>query len=165
MVISKPLLKILVNSGPRECEWTSLYLLRCRGFAVISLMSRWAGNKECLFSILLPWLIFLIIFMDVYLVYCCWLVSTVTRPHVSTDLKTHYVWYVSFTGQSYFDNVVPYEQSFCNIPLVIQGEWFSRENGGNTLTVISSTGFSNRGRCLGMTSYNSDNFTFLLNDG
>uniref|UniRef100_T1J8A6 Uncharacterized protein n=1 Tax=Strigamia maritima TaxID=126957 RepID=T1J8A6_STRMM len=50
----------------------------------------------------------------------------------------------------------------CDIPKVIRGHWFSRENGVNTVTEFDSNSMTNRGTCLDISNTNNDNFTFVF---
>lgn len=60
--------------------------------------------------------------------------------------------------------VVPIRDELCQIPHVVQGEWYSREDGQNVITRIGSSDIDNRGRCLAMASepHSSDNYTLVL---
>lgn len=68
-------------------------------------------------------------------------------------------------GQYYGQDVIAIQRQLCDIPQTLQGEWFSREDGENVYTVITSDSLSNRGRCLQMHSTNYDNFTLVLQQG
>ncbi len=68
-------------------------------------------------------------------------------------------------GQYYGQDVIAIQRQLCDIPQTLQGEWFSREDGENVYTVITSDSLSNRGRCLHMHSTNYDNFTLVLQQG
>src|SRR5256885_2322687 len=52
--------------------------------------------------------------------------------------------------------------SLCNIPPTIHGEWFSRENGVNTYTVIDGQMVNTHGRCVESESRRTDNITLVL---
>lgn len=53
-------------------------------------------------------------------------------------------------------------QKRCHIPETIQGDWYSREDGENTYTMIDSESMNIRGRCLDILNTNNDNFTFVF---
>ncbi|KAK4875987.1 hypothetical protein RN001_012409 [Aquatica leii] len=50
----------------------------------------------------------------------------------------------------------------CNIPVILQGTWFSRENGRNTFTELDATSMSRRGRCLAMKEEFHVNYTLIF---
>ena len=49
----------------------------------------------------------------------------------------------------------------CHIPLTLQGEWFSREQGENVITNIESNFVSTYGNCITMQQTLNDNFTII----
>ncbi|CAN8028713.1 unnamed protein product, partial [Ixodes persulcatus] len=51
------------------------------------------------------------------------------------------------------------------MPQTLHGEWYSKEYGDDTYTVIDNEGMSNRGRCLFLTISTNDNFTIIFDKG
>nr|XP_018912067.1 PREDICTED: uncharacterized protein LOC109040545 [Bemisia tabaci] len=52
--------------------------------------------------------------------------------------------------------------SECEIPVVLQGTWYARENGNDTRTEINADTVDNRGRCINIKEDYHANFTFVL---
>lgn len=50
----------------------------------------------------------------------------------------------------------------CRIPTVIQGAWFSIENGRHAEITLDADSMTDRGKCIDVTSDNNDNFTFVF---
>ncbi|XP_064476465.1 uncharacterized protein LOC135390623 [Ornithodoros turicata] len=50
----------------------------------------------------------------------------------------------------------------CRIPETLQGEWYSKEYGDDTNTVIEETSVNNRGTCLSLLNTANDNFTIVF---
>ncbi|KAM7288077.1 uncharacterized protein ISCGN_031766 [Ixodes scapularis] len=53
----------------------------------------------------------------------------------------------------------------CQMPQTLHGEWYSKEYGDDTYTVIDTHGMSNRGSCLFLTISTNDNFTIIFDKG
>ncbi|KAF8792934.1 hypothetical protein HNY73_004472 [Argiope bruennichi] len=59
-------------------------------------------------------------------------------------------------------SVYSYFGESCSLPQVLQGEWFSREDGLNNFITVDSKSIQERGRCREIVNTNNDNFTILL---
>lgn len=73
---------------------------------------------------------------------------------------------IGCSGQYYFGSnyglpTGGYGRPECHIPLTLQGEWFSREQGENVITTIESDYLSTYGNCITIQQTLNDNFTII----
>jgi len=59
---------------------------------------------------------------------------------------------------------IPVTDSLCEVPVIIQGKWFSRENGVNTITKFDERTMERKGECIEILNTNNDNYTFVFGD-
>lgn len=87
-----------------------------------------------------------------------WILFTANLRH--TDAQ-----YNPYSGGYGGGHVIAIQQRLCNIPQTLQGEWFSREDGDNVITVIDSDGLgrrNTRAKCMELANTHNDNFTILF---